>query len=78
MYESINKVALILALECWDLFPDLIDRQQCGCSYMNDLTNEIKKKTNEKSLQEIKFLRKSYCFISVKWKITRVQYTWIF
>ena len=60
MYESINKVALILALECWDLFPDLIDRQQCGCSYMNDLTNEIKKKkTNEKSLQEINSLGKA-------------------
>ena len=48
MHESINKVALILALECWGLFLDLIDRQQCGCSYMNDLTNEIKKKKQMK------------------------------
>ena len=59
MYESINKVALILALECWGLFLNLIDTQQCGCSYMNDLTNEIKKKTNEKSLQEINPLGKA-------------------
>ena len=47
-----------MALEFWGLFLDLIDGQQCGCSYMNDLTNEIKK-TNEKSLQEINSLGKA-------------------
>ena len=51
-------VFVILALECWGLFLNLIDRQQCGCSYLNDLTNELKK-TNEKSLQEINSLGKA-------------------